>query len=250
MSQQLVDLIAQVEGFDDLPPREKIKLFAWHLHTHKGAETFGNAEIRNCFREIAAEPPDVTVYLPRMVQKGDLLKSRQGYKLGGTVRRSMDAKYGAHPTVVAVSKLLADLPAKVPDLAERTFLSEALNCYRVGAYRAAIVMAWNLAFDHLLEWIFQNPSRLAAFNTAIPIRFPKSKLPPITVREHFEDAKEAEIIDIALTANLISKNLTEILRENLKRRNRAAHPSQVVIVQSQADDAITNLVNNVVLALS
>jgi hypothetical protein len=35
----------------------------------------------------------------------------------------------------------------------------------------------------------------------------------------------------------------------LERRNIAAHPSQVVIVQHQADDLITDLVNNVVLAL-
>jgi hypothetical protein len=48
---------------------------------------------------------------------------------------------------------------------------------------------------------------------------------------------------------VISKNTTEILREKLKKRNMAAHPSQVTIQQSQADDVITDLVNNVVLTL-
>lgn len=249
MAERLADLIARVEGFDGLPPREKIKIFAWHLHTHVGIEYFGNDEIRQSFRDVDAEPPDVTVYLPRMVQHRDLLKLRQGYKLEGAVRRALDAKYGQHATVVAVSKLLTDLPAQVPDLSERAFLAEALNCYRVAAYRAAIVMSWNLAFDHLLGWILKDPARIASFNTAIPLRYPKSKL-QVTDRESFEEAKEAEIVEIAYTAKLFSKNIADILRENLKRRNRAAHPSQVVIVQSQADDAITDLVNNVVLALT
>jgi hypothetical protein len=51
------------------------------------------------------------------------------------------------------------------------------------------------------------------------------------------------------TASLMPKNIIEILREQLKRRNMAAHPSQVIIMQPQADDTITHLVNNVVLAL-
>lgn len=249
MTQKLADVIALVDDFYSLPPREKIKLIAWHLHVYAGAEAFGNAEVRACFREINEDPPDVSVYLPRMVDQGDLLKVRQRYKLSGAVRRALDAKYGAHPTTVAVSKLLSDLPAKVPNLEERAFLSEALNCYRVSAYRAAIVMAWNLAFDHLLGWIFNEPTRLAAFNAAIPVRYPKSKL-QITTREGFEDAKEFEIIEIAHSANIISKNVADILRDNLKRRNRAAHPSQVVVVQSQADDTITDLVNNIVLPLA
>jgi hypothetical protein len=34
------------------------------------------------------------------------------------------------------------------------------------------------------------------------------------------------------------------------KRNIAAHPSSVVVVQSQADDVVTDLINNVVLALT
>ena len=245
----LFDFIAQVDGFDALAPREKIKLFGWHLHQQKGLETFGNGEIRECFRLIHSEPPDVTVYLPRMVRQGDLLQERGGYKLEGAIRRAYDARYGLHPTVVSVSKLLADLPAQIPDISERSFLMESLNCYRVGAYRAAIVMVWNLAFDHLLNWVLKELTRLSAFNAAIQVRYPKHKS-PIATREDFEDLKEFEIIEVLYTSNLVSKNVADILKENLKRRNRAAHPSQVVIVQSQADDAITNLVNNIVLVFN
>ncbi|MDQ6436162.1 hypothetical protein RB623_19055 [Mesorhizobium sp. LHD-90] len=148
-----------------------------------------------------------------------------------------------------MSKLLSDLPGKVPDLAEKTFLFEAMKCYRVEAYRACIVMTWNLAFDHLLRWIMRDAQRLADFNSAISRRYQKKASLMIISQDHFEDLKEAEVIEVCQTASLLSKNIIEILREKLKRRNIAAHPSQVVVTQSQADDVVTDLVNNVVLAL-
>jgi hypothetical protein len=247
---QLTELVAQVSGYEALAPRDKIRLFAWHLHAYRNVEIIDNGSIRECFRELHEVPPDVTVYLPRMAdgKPADLLRVRGGYKLAGSVKRALDAKYGTHQSVIAVTRLLAELPARVPDLAERTFLSEAINCYRAQAFRAAIVMSWNLSFDHLLGWIEASATRLAAFNTAILTRYPKSKV-VIYKRADFEELKEVEVIEVCLTAGLLTKNVVEILREKLKRRNIAAHPSQVVIVQHQADDVITDLVNNVVLAL-
>jgi hypothetical protein len=146
--------------------------------------------------------------------------------------------------------MLADLPAMLGTAEEREFLAEALKCYRVTAYRSAIVMAWNLAFDHLLRWIVSDASRLAAFNQAIGLKYPKRISHQVSQQiESFEEFTEAEVIEVCRTARLLSKNVIEILREKLKRRNSAAHPSQVVITQLQADDAISDLINNVVLAL-
>jgi hypothetical protein len=42
---------------------------------------------------------------------------------------------------------------KISDEAERLFLTEAISCLRAKAFRATIVMTWNLAYDHLLNWI-------------------------------------------------------------------------------------------------
>jgi len=190
--------------------------------------------------------------MPRMATTNpiQLLRVRGGYTLEGTLRRQMDIKYGLHPSVIMVQTLLADLPARIPDIAERVFLQETLNCYRVQAYRAAIVMAWNLAFDHMLRWLLLDTGRLAKFNNAIPTKYPKRQNTSIKDFDDFSDEfKEAEIIEICRTANLLSKNQIEILREKLKRRNVAAHPSSVLVTQPQADDAISDLINNVVLVL-
>lgn len=109
-------------------------------------------------------------------------------------------------------------------------------------------MAWNLAYDHLMEWILADASRVDKFNAAITKRFPKSTV-TIAVRDDFEELKESEVIAVCRTARLMSKNIIEILDAKLKRRNTVAHPSAIVVTQAQADDAITDLVNNVVLSL-
>jgi hypothetical protein len=152
---------------------------------------------------------------------------------------------------VQISKLLADLPGRVPDLAEQNFLFEAIKCYRIEAYRACVVMCWNLAYAHLLHWVLNDRQRLADFNAAIIRRYPKKPAIKIVAYDDFlEEFKESEVIEICSTAVLVNSNIIKILREKLGKRNTAAHPTAVVIVQSQADDVVTDLVNNVVLNLT
>jgi hypothetical protein len=249
---ELKELVEQAEGFDTFPTREKIRLFAWHLHINRGKEFFDNAAIRACYDELHLAVPNVAMYLPRLAESKppDLVKVRGGYKLERSVRANLDAKYSVHHSIVHVSKLLADLPGKVPDLAEKTFLAEAIKCYRVEAYRACVVMTWNLAYSHLLHWILDDLTRVDDFNAAIPRRYPHKK-PPITITKYddFEELKESEVIEICNTAGLVNSNIIRILREKLGKRNTSAHPASVVVVQSQADDVVTDLVNNVVLPL-
>jgi hypothetical protein len=111
-------------------------------------------------------------------------------------------------------------------------------------------MAWALAMDHVLEWILSDSTRLATFTAQIPVRFPKK--PPITIRARmdFQDLKESEIINVLTSADLVSRDVGKILAEKLDRRNIAAHPSTVVMTQPQAEDVITDLVNNVILTLA
>lgn len=108
-----------------------------------------------------------------MPQGKDLLKETGQYKLARAVRADLDKKYGFPHSVIAVSKILIDLPAKVPSIAERAFLNEALKCYRIEAYRSCIVMTWNLAYAHLLDWVLNDTNRLTALNAAIIKRYPK-----------------------------------------------------------------------------
>ena len=245
------EFVGLVPNFEALTHTEKIKLFAWCLHTQNGLDRFDQAAIRKCYDTLHLALPDLSTYFRRMVERkpSELLKDARGYRLEGTIRKRLDERFGQHPTAVVVSKLLADLPATVANIAERAFLAEALACYKAGAFRAAIVMTWNLAFDHMLSWVLNDSSRLGCFNASIAVRYPKRKGVSVSRVEHFEEFKESEIIEVCNTAGLFSKNIIKILSEKLTRRNIAAHPSLVNITQHQADDVITDLVNTVVLRL-
>jgi hypothetical protein len=248
----LQELVEQIEGFDVSAPKEKIRLFAWWLHTHGGKELFSPPDIRGCFSKVHIdEPPSLATYLSRLATSGHLLQEKSKYKLARAIRSELDKKYGVHHSVVAVNKILTELPDKVPNVAERAFLNEALKCYRNEAYRSCIVMTWNLAYAHLLDWILKEPTRLQAFNNAIMKRYPKKTGLAIAKYDDFTDElKEREVLEICNAGNLFNSTIFKILREKLDRRNIVAHPSTAVVVQSQADDTVTDLVNNVVQALT
>lgn len=253
---ELRDFVRQVKGFDNLTHPEKVKHFAWWLHTHGNRDRFDVAAIRKCYSELGMQPaPNPAQELARLEAKRPrvLLKDAQGYRLEKSVRDGLDAKYGEHHTSVVVSQTLRNLPGKITNQAEKLFLSEALTCYRNQAFRSAVVMTWNLAYDHLLNWILADAKRLTAFNAAITKRYPQDRRKAgmvIASRIDFEDLKESEAVEIAAKAALFSDNAKKILLEKLTKRNMAAHPSLVTITIHQADDVITDLVNNVVLALT
>lgn len=245
------DFAGSIPGFYRKTAVEQLLALAWYVETRQQRACYDSGHIRQCFRETGLDAPNISVYLTRLAAKKppQLIKEKGGYRLSGATRRELDKRLGGDPTVAAVTKALADLPAKLPDLSERAFLTEALSCYRVKAYRATSIMVWNLAYDHLMRWILSEPNRLNAINAGIIVKYPKKKL-TIGNPEDFDDLKESELIEIMRAARLIDKNTTQILKDKLNRRNMAAHPSRVVFTQHQADDMITDLVSNVILALA
>src|SRR5436305_2097598 len=110
---ELHEIPGHVAGFVNLPPREKIQIFAWFIHAHLKRDVITSADIRKCFADLHMADPGIATYLPRMETKKDLVKTKGGWKLEHSVRASLDAKYGIHHSVIQVSKLLADLPGKV-----------------------------------------------------------------------------------------------------------------------------------------
>jgi AraC-like DNA-binding protein len=252
---ELKEFVVAVPGFASLTHPDKILHFGWYQHAHCGKEHFDQATIRACYSKFGMQEPNFSEQFTRLVGKRPkvLLQERAGYKLEHKMRELLDSKYGAHETTIAVSKLLRELPGKVADEAERIFLKEAITCYHSRAFRAAIIMAWNLTYDHMCRWILADGSRLAAFNAQIATRVGiTSKRAGIKVntREEFELLEEKEMIDIMAKASLLpSSNTKKILEIQLTRRNMAAHPSLVSIDAPQADDAITSLVSDIVLVL-
>jgi len=251
----LHEFVTAVANFAGLSATDKILHFGWYLHTHKNQERFDQKAIRSCFESENMPTPNLSQEFTRLLERKPrvLLKDGAGFRLEHQTRLNLDKKYGEHKTSVVISQLLKDLPGKIADDAERLFLSEALRCYKAQAFRAATIMTWNLAYDHLLRWILADAKRVADFDSKIIARVGerKGKGMSMAKREDFEDLKEGEVLDIIGNAGILpSDNLKKILDMQLTKRNLAAHPSLIEIDRPTADDTIYSLVTNIVLKLT
>jgi hypothetical protein len=250
----LKEFVAAVPGFATMQHPDRILHFGWYLHKHVGKERFSQADVRACYLKFNMQEPNFSDTFRRLVDKRPkvLLQDNSGYKLEHKIFEQLEAKYGTHETTIALSALLKQLPGTISDKAEQLFLSEAITCYHSRAFRAAIIMVWNLTYDHLLNWILADTARTAAFKANIAGRVGPKKAAAVTIakREDFEDLKESEVLDICGTAGLFaSGNIKKVLDIQLTKRNMAAHPTLLIIGAPEAEESISTLIQNVVLVL-
>jgi hypothetical protein len=109
-------------------------------------------------------------------------------------------------------------------------------------------MTWNLAFDHLCQHVMRQ--HLQAFNDQLPKSFPKADVQKIEKREDFTELKESQVLQVCKSAGIISATTHKLLKEKLDRRNMAAHPSGMPIIQPTAEEFIRDLVENFILRIS
>lgn len=245
-------LIDGIDGFSGWTHADKIRLFAWVQHALRETDRFTTGDINWCYKTLHYNKINVSQYLSDMEERKQLLRDGRGFYLEGSVRAQYDAKYGEHHITLNIRQMVKELPDRVPDVAERDFMKEALICLRHDAARAAIIMIWNIAFYHLCNYVLRH--KLAEFNNAYRNRYAKkwhdAKVQAITNYDDFSvDLRESEVIEICKSANIINPNLHKILTEKLGKRNAAAHPSTVHVTQVQAEAFIDELIRNAVLGL-
>jgi len=237
--------IEPIAGFSSKPAPFAVEVFAWYLHEVKQKERFQTADIGPCFDEVhIARPMNISMILSRLCEKKPprVIKDARGYRLHQTARQELSTKLPQRATSVVTTVLLNDLLTRVTDPAQKTFLTETLNCFKHHAYRAAVIMVWNLAFSDVLDRILTK--HLAAFNTGVGTHNLKK---PVTDRVDFEKLKESEIIKIGAATGVLGKETVKKLEEKLGKRNTAAHPSTVVVSVATAEEVIFDFVENIVL---
>jgi hypothetical protein len=244
---------AGVTRLSKLSQADRLRFVCWALQRQQLRQRFTTAAIRAGFKTARLRAPaNLSALVNHLSNRGDLLRDGDAWTLESDLLRRLDQQYRDRPLTVEVHKLLADLPSRVTDATERTFLDEALTCFRAGAFRATIVMTWNLAYDHLCRFVLAH--HLPAFNSQWPITFShlnaKSRIRAVATIEHFSELKESEVIQICRSAAIITNDVYKILEDKLGRRNTAAHPSLVVITQLQTEAFVDDLVRNVVLTLT
>jgi|GEM_PF-1623567 len=253
---ELRDFTSQVPGFATMTNPDKAIHIGWFLHTHRGKKSFGTTDIRECYEALHLPLPNISDVLSKLAKKSPpvLLQSGTTFKLAGGARDSLDTKYGDRPITITVHKALAALPGRLTNETQRKYMEEAIRCFRSQCFRAAILMTWNLTYDHLTQWILADPVRLSKFNTKLPNK------PPFNVgagsliskREDFEHLGEREVVDICehKSVSIITTNVHKVLCHGLERRHKSAHPNTMEITQINAEDTILDLVVNAVLHLT
>jgi hypothetical protein len=242
---QVNEFVRQISGFGGWLPTDQI---AWFVHAHRAKNRFTAADIRACYDECGMSAPAISALINNLVvaKRPQILSDSRGFRLERSVREKFDSEYGQRAITVEVHKTLLELPSKVPNLAERAYLEESLKCVRCEAYRAAIVMCWNVAYDHLCMQILNH--HLAPFNAKMVALFPKEKT-VVADREDFFEFNEARVLEVCRAAAITDKNVHGVLEASLKVRNRAAHASGSVFKQPQAENYILELINNALLKL-
>jgi hypothetical protein len=245
-----IEFVEYIPEFSRLNFMEQVKRYCWHLSVQRQKAKLTGADVAACFDETGCpKPSSVAPFLASLSkQKPPFLIKRNGsFELTRHAREQFDSVLGKRDTTIAVDKLLQELPSKLSVEAEKVYLEEALTCFRQSAFRAAIVMVWNLAYDHLCKVIMNNTQHFADFNSQLPKSYPKADILVIKVRDDFESLKESQVLQVAKSANIISGSVHKILKEKLDRRNIAAHPSNVAVARLTAEEFILDLVQNVML---
>jgi hypothetical protein len=242
----LANFVAPITGFSSKPASYIAEVFAWYLHEIKQKDRFNTGDIRFLFDEIhITRPANLSLVLTRLCEKTPprLIKDAKGFRLHHEARKELSVLLPQRAASVTTTALLNNLSQNVVNPVQKVFLNEALVCFKHQAYRAAIVMMWNLAYAHIIDRIFIN--HLANFNaqrTKI-----NSKLPEVVKLTDFEDYGERQVIEICRGARIFDATVCKILTERLNRRNSAAHPSSATFTSVQAEDQITDLINNILL---
>ena len=97
----LNEFVCHIDGFLTWQHVDKIKVFAWYLHTHRQMTRFSGTDIRDCFRDTGiAGPSSTSPFLNDLANRKPplLLRDGGGYHLERTLREQLDAKYGLPPS--------------------------------------------------------------------------------------------------------------------------------------------------------
>ena len=167
-----------------------------------------------------------------------------------TVRSQAQERRLVHLHVGAVSQKLQDLAKTRPFNVRQTYLlQETSRCLETGANRSAIVMGWNLAYDIIRQWMFDDKTKLATFNGELAKILDKAGKPRyISISDYTDffdkDAPgEKVVLDVCKDSNFIGGNLYDDLRGYLRQRNTYAHATDFQPTVNQSNAFLDHLVD-------
>jgi hypothetical protein len=246
--QPVKEFVSDFQDFARWPEQRQVDYLAFYLQTSNGTRGFTARDLESLFEELSLKPYSrLRPYLSEQASKtrnGKYVKAKVGYRLRMALSEEIQTILDREPKTIKTSQQLEALLARVTDPEEQTFLKEVIDCYRIKAFRAAIVMAWILAIHHLQKYVFAK--KLNDFNHVLA-KNPDRKIKVVSAYDQFSEMSESKLIEILRAAGIISNDVRKILDEKLGIRNSAAHPSTIIFDGHKTTEFISDLVNNVIL---
>lgn len=244
----LQEFVNKIDGFYDLDVKSQIDYLVFYMTNYAGHSSVTAKTVNEQLAEL-----DLHMYKRLPQYLSDVSRTRGakyvklrtgGYKLNGKLAVELSAVLVGTPIKSSLDKDLVLIVKTVGENNERVFLQEALKCYQVAAYRAAIVLIWIVSIDHMQNYIIAN--KLDDFNAELK-KNPDKKVKHIATKDDFSDLPENKFIELCRAAGIISNDVRKILDTKLGIRNSAAHPSGIAIGEHKAVEFGTDLINNIVL---
>jgi hypothetical protein len=150
-----------------------------------------------------------------------------------------------------VSDKLRRLPAaSTLTPTQQHLLDETIRCLESGAYRSAAVMGWNMCYECIRWWMWNDSARRAAFNSKLMSQTDRrgNVIYPagIVAYDEFYSIKptlgERDVLDTMKDAGLLT-GVYEPLAGRLRERNSYAHANDLVPSVYQANYYIEGLVD-------
>lgn len=226
--------------------RDLTSFFVYFLTVEQGEEAVTAKSVAQCFSTCdLAVPTRLSAYLSEGLKAKPqrYVKTPSGYRLHRVFSDTLSGQFGSNRVVLQTSAELRSLEKNFDDGPKKRFLAEAVDCFEANANRAAIVMVWILAIDHLFEYVLT--SKLNDFNSSLAAS-PDKRIKKASTKEDLSELKESKFIELCRSANIISNDVRKILEDALGVRNTAAHPSSVEVTRSKAIAVIEDLILNVV----
>ncbi|HET6327791.1 MAG TPA: hypothetical protein VFG04_24115 [Planctomycetaceae bacterium] len=124
----------------------------------------------------------------------------------------------------------------------KSFVMEAVNCFRASQYRAAVVFSWAGAVALLHRHVFNN--KLDDFNNVAPRHDPKWRI--AKQQDDLGRMREHDFLTVCEAIGVIGKSVRQILQnECLMLRNACGHPNSASIAENSVAAHIEKLIKNV-----
>jgi len=239
---------------ENIPEINKISLgdmiltFCYYLQKKEKEKFFNHKMIETCF-EISdlKKPTNIQSRLQDLEKKGKVVPSGGGYRIERHESTRIELEILGKPKLKEISSDLENLP-KLLKKPESDYVQEVLNCLKVEAYHAAIVLMWVITISYLRNFILA--FKLNEFNISLSkhTKYQKKGL-AISKYDDFEEINEKDFLNLLKNANIISKGRHKLLDEKLGIRNTYAHPSSLTLTDTKTISFIEDLINDIIIKI-